>query len=167
MSRSRSGQVRSPKWKCCISVVRHMFYGSFGTQNTMVAFIFRFDPRKGQYKVKLGQKRSNFQNQNFHLKTCLSCPVLSQDSKNVIYFYVRQLEMPKIAFQKVTSSPLPGFLTIAQPKIKILLWYWYVWCLYVVLKHIFRFCNSNILDFISIYFWKIKILSFGGQNWKQ
>ena len=77
-----------------------MFYGSFGTQNTMVAFIFRFDPRKGQYKVKLGQKMSNFQNQNFHLKTCLSCPVLSQDSKNVIYFYVRQLEMSKIAFQK-------------------------------------------------------------------
>ena len=43
-----SGQVRSPKWKCYISVVRHMFYGSFGTQNTMVAFIFRFDPRKRQ-----------------------------------------------------------------------------------------------------------------------
>ena len=44
-------------------------------------------------------KRSNFQNQNFHLKTCLSCLVLSQDSKNVI-FYVRQLEMSKSAFQK-------------------------------------------------------------------
>ena len=47
---------------------------------------------------------SNFQNQNFILKTCLSCAVLPQDSTNVIYFYVRQFEMPKIAFQKVTSS---------------------------------------------------------------
>ena len=33
-----------------------MFYGTFGTQNTMVALIFRFDPRKGQYKVKLIRK---------------------------------------------------------------------------------------------------------------
>ena len=36
-----------------MSVLRHMFYGSFGTQNTMMAFILRFDTRKGQYKVKL------------------------------------------------------------------------------------------------------------------
>ena len=45
----------------------------------------RLDLRKGQYKVKLGQKSSNFHNQNCHLKTCLSCPVLSQDSRNVIF----------------------------------------------------------------------------------
>ena len=80
--------------------VRHMFYRLFGTQNTMVAFISRFDPRKGQYKVKPGQTRSNLQNQNFLPKSCLFYPVLSQDSKNVIYIYLRQLEMPKIEFQK-------------------------------------------------------------------
>ena len=71
-----------------------MFYGSFGTQNTAVACIFRFDPRKGQYNVKIGQIRSNFQSQNFLPITCLSCPASSKNSKNVIYFYVRQLEMP-------------------------------------------------------------------------
>ena len=35
-----------------------------------VAFIFRFDPRKGQCKVKLGQIRSNFPNQDFLPNTC-------------------------------------------------------------------------------------------------
>ena len=68
------------------------------------------------------QIMSNFPNQNFLLETCLSCPVSSQDSKNVIYFNVKELGMQKIAFQIVTSWPLPGFLTIAQPKIKILPW---------------------------------------------
>ena len=29
--------------------------------------------------------------------------------QKLIYIYVRQLEMPKIAFQKVTSSPFPVF----------------------------------------------------------
>ena len=32
-----------------------MFSESFGTQNTMVEFMFRSDPRKGQHYVKLGQ----------------------------------------------------------------------------------------------------------------
>ena len=89
-----------------MSVVRHILYGSFVTQNTMVAFIFSFDPRKGQRKVKISQKRST--DQTFLLKTCLYCPVLSQNSKNVI-FYVRQFKMPKIALKKVTSSTLPVF----------------------------------------------------------
>ena len=57
---------------------------------------------KGQFKVKLGQIRSNFQIKKY--KTCISYPVLSQDSKDVIYFYVRQLEC-----QKVMSSHLPVF----------------------------------------------------------
>ena len=112
-----------------MAVVRHMFYGSFGTQNTMVAFIFGFDPRKGQYKVKLGQKRSNFQNQNFLLKTNLSCPVLSQDSKNVIYFYVRQLEMPKIAFQKSDVITFIWFFDHCTAKYKDIA---LKFCMYVV-----------------------------------
>ena len=37
------------------NVVRHMFYGSFGTHNSMVTFIFKFDHREGQLQVKLGQ----------------------------------------------------------------------------------------------------------------
>ena len=63
-----------------------------------------------------GQRRSNFETQKFLFKTCLSCPVLSQDSKKVICFDVGQLEMPKMRFKKVTSSPLPGFWAIAQPE---------------------------------------------------
>ena len=72
---------------------------SFGTQNPMVTFIFKFNPRKGQSHVKLDQICSYFRNQNFLTETWLSCPVLSQDSKNVIYFGLRQSEMPKIVFQ--------------------------------------------------------------------
>ena len=84
-----------------MSVVRNMFCGSFGMQNAMVAFVFRFDLRKGQYKVKLGKKGQLFNIKKNLLKSWLSCPVCSQDSpKIVIYFYVRHLEMPKIAFQK-------------------------------------------------------------------
>ena len=65
--------------------------------------------------VKLGQIRSNFQCQNLLTKTCLSCQVLSQDSKNVIHFYVQQLEKQKITFQKV-ASPLPGFWPLHSQK---------------------------------------------------
>ena len=56
------------KWKYCMTVVRHMFYGSFGMQNTMMAFMFRFDTKKGQDKVKLGKKRVIFKIQIFFLK---------------------------------------------------------------------------------------------------
>ena len=38
----------------------------------MVAFIFSFGPGKDQYKVKVGQIRSNFKNQNFLPKTDIS-----------------------------------------------------------------------------------------------
>ena len=39
----------------------------------------------------------------------------------MIYVLARQLEMLKIAFKKVTTSPLPVFFAIAQAKIRILL----------------------------------------------
>ena len=62
------GQVRSPNENvaCCI-------YGSFGTQNATVAFIFRFDPRKGQYKVKLGKNGKNSKPK----KSSKNMPILS------------------------------------------------------------------------------------------
>ena len=47
-SRSRSGQIKVTKRKCCMRVMRHIFYGSFGTQNSMVAFICKFGPKKCQ-----------------------------------------------------------------------------------------------------------------------
>ena len=51
-----------------------------------------------------GEIRSNFKIHFILTKTCLSYLFWSQDSKNVIYFYVHHLEMPKIHFKKVTSS---------------------------------------------------------------
>ena len=49
---------------------------------------FKFDPRKVQLQVKLGQIWSNFKFQNFITKACLSCADLSQDSKmSFIFMY--------------------------------------------------------------------------------
>ena len=69
-----------------LSVVRHMFYGSFGTRNSMVTLIFKIDQRKGQLQVKLSQIRSNFKLQSFITKICPSCAVLSRDSKTKFIF---------------------------------------------------------------------------------
>ena len=109
-------------------------------------------------QVKFRSKRSNFENRNLFWKTYLSCPVLSQDSKNVICFILRPLEIPKIEFKVVTSLPLPGFWTIAQPKIKILARNF----VQLSLAHssniyisFFRYLQKN--DFVRIYYWQIKI----------
>ena len=45
-----------------------MFYGSFGTKNSMVTFTFKFDTRKGQPQVQLGQKKVKFQNSKLFFK---------------------------------------------------------------------------------------------------
>ena len=105
-----------------MSIVRLMFYESFGTQNWMLTFVCKFDPRKGQCQVRLGQIKSNFQVLNFTKKTCLSCPVLPQKYTDVINFYVRQLEMTNVAFAKcdVTFTCF-FFFAIVQSKTKILL----------------------------------------------
>ena len=70
-----------------------------------------------------GQIRSNIKIQKFLTKTYKSYPVLCHDTKNVIFYYLRQLKMPKIAFKKndgITFSCF-FFFTITQPNIKILL----------------------------------------------
>ena len=85
-----------------MSIVRHMIYGSFGTQKSIVTSIYKFDQRKGQ--IKPGQIRSNFLIQNFLTKTCRSYPILPQDSQKCSYNYKCQ----KLHFKKVTSSPFPA-----------------------------------------------------------
>ena len=95
-------------------------YGSFATQKTMLTLISKFDLRKCQFQVKLGQIWSDFKIQNSLTAACLCYPVSSQDSKNVIYFYVHQLEIPKKCISK-SDITFTGFLPIAQPHIKILL----------------------------------------------
>ena len=45
-----------------------MYYGSFGAQDSMLTFIFKFDLRKGQCQFKLCQIRSDFQIKSFLTK---------------------------------------------------------------------------------------------------
>ena len=98
-------------------------------------------------------------------------PILSsfsQDIKNVIYYYVRQIKMSKMHLQKVTSPPLPVFFfTIAQPKDRILLLnFACVLFLCLLIKYLHFLDNLKILGFIGKHVCKIKSLSFWGQNKK-
>ena len=119
----------------------------------MVTLIFKFDPRKGQLQVKVGQIGSNFKIQNFRTKACLSCAYLSQNSKNVIYFYVRQLKMPKMHFKNVTSSSLSVFFWPLRSQNKDIALNFCMGVVCVYLDHIdFGFSdNLKISDFISNY----------------
>ena len=114
-----------------------MFYGSFGAQNTMVAFISKFDPRKGEYEVKLGQKRSNFENKKllkhaYLVQFCLKIP------KMLLIFTYGNLKCQKI-IKKVTSSPLPVFYHCTAKCKGYCFEIWYVCCLYVGLQYTFGF----------------------------
>ena len=69
--RSRLGPISSPMLhECCMIVVQHMFYESFGTQNLVVAFILKFGLRKGQFQFKLDQIKSNVQIHFFYKNIC-------------------------------------------------------------------------------------------------
>ena len=142
------GQVKSnkaTKTKCCMIVMQHMFFGSFGTQNSMVTFISKFDQRKDQFQVKEGQIRSNVQIQNFLTETCLSCPVLSQNSNKYYLFLRTTIKIQKIAFKKVTSN-LPVFChCTARNKDVALKLGMCVVCMW--LYNIFPVYVSKILDF--------------------
>ena len=94
-----------------------MSYVPFGKQNLMMTSFSKFDPGKGQCQVKLGQISSVFKiKKKILIKPWLPCLALSQDSKNVNNYHVQQLEMPKNAFQKVMSSPLPVFWPLNNQK---------------------------------------------------
>ena len=125
-----------------------------------------FDPRKGQLHVKLAQIRSNFKMHMF-TNIRLSCADLPQDSKNVIYCYVRQLEIPKNCISKKWRHHHYLFFWPLQSQIQrygfeIL----HAWCLYESWSHTFFFDNLKVSDFIGNYSSKVEILSFGGQNLK-
>ena len=150
--RSRSGQIRSPNQNVVASQIKvscgTCFMGHLGRKIWWWHLFFKFDARKDQLQVKLGQIRSNLEIQNFLTRICLSFEDLSQDSKNVIYFYVRRLEMPKKHLKNVTSSPLPAFLAIEQPKKDVALKF----CMHVVCLY---------LDHIHSGFWitwKLRVL---------
>ena len=69
-------------------------------------------------------------------------------------------------FKKSYVITFTWFLTIAQPNIKILLLnsVCVLFFVYSFTTSIPFFNNFKILDFIDIYFWKIVILNFEGQN---
>ena len=56
-----------------------------------------------QWKVKVSSNKVNSQNSNFRTETCLSCLVLSQDSKKCHSFARATNKKAKIRFQKVTK----------------------------------------------------------------
>ena len=120
-SKSRSGQTRWRNlnvFKCRATYVLWVIWDAEFDGDTHL----KYNPRKGQFQVKIGKIRSNFKIQNFLTKTCLSYAELSQNLKNIIYFYVRQLEMQKKKHSKMWRHDLYlFFLAIAQPKTKILL----------------------------------------------
>ena len=135
-------------------------YGLFVTQKSMVKFIFEFDPRKGQIQVKLGQIRSNFKIQNYLTKVCLLCSFVSGFPKNVI-FYVRQIEMPNIAFQKcdviIFFCSFFGHCTAKKKRycFKIL----FACCLYVLRSFYSVFGYHEKLGFYRQLFLKNKTLN--------
>ena len=90
----------------------------------------------------------------FLTKVYLSCAVLSQDPKNVIYFYVRQLEVPKIAFQicdVITFTCFFGHCTGNNKDIALKLCM-LVFCMYFYHMYSAFLDKSKISDFVSNYF---------------
>ena len=77
-----------------------MLYGPFGTQSSMVTFIFTSGLRTGQYQVKIGQVRPNYRIQNVVIKTYLSS-LLSLDAKKSSIFMYENYEYQKLRFKKV------------------------------------------------------------------
>ena len=100
----------------------------------MVTLVFIFDPRSDQISIKRWDFEARF------LNICLSSLVLSQDSKDVVCFHVRQLEMPKSLLKQVTSAPLPGFFCHCTAKNK-----------YIVLE--FRTPVIGTVPYLYIPFW--------------
>ena len=81
---------------------------------------------------------------------------MHQDSKDAIYFYMRQLEMPKITFQicdAITFAWFVGHCTAKNKDIAL------KFCMHVVCMHsnhiyVGIWDYTKILDFIGNYFWE-------------
>ena len=80
-----------------------------------------------------------------------------------IFTSIMSIKNAKIAFKKVTSSPLPVFFTIVQPNVKTLLWN-LVCVLFVCSFATYLpvlWITRNFLDLIGINFLEIEILILG------
>ena len=143
-----------------------MFYGSLWTQNSMVAFFFKFDLRKGQMQVKLGQIRSNFKIQKILIKTYLICYDLSQNSKKCLLFLCTKIRITKHCISKIWRHHLYlFFFTIAQAKTKILPWNLACFLFACIsITHILVFCITENFGFYRQLFERSWNFEFWGSN---
>ena len=117
--RSKSCQIRM-KWKCCISAMWYMFYGSFGAFDGNI--YFGCDIRKSQYHVKnviFFNLKISFKN----IPSCLvehkTCSVLSEYSLMSLFRHMITSSARIASPQDVVICST--FLTISQPKVSVLL----------------------------------------------
>ena len=139
-----------------------MFYGSFGTQNSMVSFNFKLDPRKGQVHVKLGQIRSNFKITIFLHNMLILCSFVSGFQKCHLLLCTA-ITNAKACISNMWRHHLYIFLAIAQPK---KLWN-FVCVLFVCIsiRYIPIFWDKwRILDYKGNYIFENRNFEFGGQN---
>ena len=100
--------------------------------------------------------------------------IISQNHAYLIHFRLSSqkchlslrtaIKMPNVAFQKLALSPLP-FLTITQPKMKILLWncvYLLVVCSFISYVSVFQM-TSNFWILYAFIFEKSKFSVFGAK----
>ena len=90
-----------------------MFYGSSGTWNSMVTFVFRFDAREG-HEVKWKQSSKY----NIIFKACISCPVALGFLK-MVFFERTTIKITNKSWSEGDIINI-SFSGIAQPKIKLL-----------------------------------------------
>ena len=123
-----------------------MLYVSFVTQNTMVAFIFRFDPWKYQYKVKFAKKSSK--------NMSILSSFVSGFQKCCLFLCTTIRNAKKMHFKYVTSSPLRVFFCHCAGKNKdiSLKFCMRVVCMYLDHMYSGLLDNSKISDFIGNYF---------------
>ena len=96
-------------------------------------------------------------------------PVLSSlvsGFKECHLFLCTTIRSAKICVSNIALTTYVCLLAVALPEIKILLRHLYACCLYVSVSRISPFDNMKSLILSAIIFWKIKKLSFGGQNLK-
>ena len=82
--------------KCCATHVLPVIWDAEFDGDTH----FKFDARKGQLQLKLGQIRSDFKIQNVRTKICLPCADFPQDFKKCHLFLCTTVRNAKNAFQK-------------------------------------------------------------------
>ena len=127
----------------------------------MVILIFTFHPGSGQAPVRNG---ANFWTSKFPFNACLSCPVLFQDSKKVICFHVRYLEMWNMSLKMWRHQYyVPTFTPISWQKNS--LEFNHVCRSKPASCHVFRFWITTKFWFIYVLILKnYKFVPFWGQK---